>query len=259
LVLQEVEKGHIMLNLPIHNYLPELTDPWADTVTVHQLLTHTSGVTTVHAPLAFKPGMDCRYSQGGYDLLVKIVENTAKALYANLVKGLFEKANMRNSFFPDAHKFKNLVRDYTEQPDGKLDVTLKNMENYTVDGGFVTTANDLLTWNMMLHSGKLFADSNNYKLMMKGYAISSHPLLGRVEYGYGICIASSDYIVQMGQTGYAPGFISMNLYFPATKTSITILSNVTRDPGNMINAFSYHTQILNLIKEKSSLVMKTYR
>lgn len=259
IVLQEVEKGHIMLQLPIHNYLPELTDKWADTVTVHQLLTHTSGITAFNKPLAFQPGMDCRYSELGYELLTKIVENTAKTLYANLVQQLFEKANMRNSFYPDAHKFKNLVRDYTEQADGKLDVTLKNMENYTVTGGFVTTANDLLSWNTMLHGGKLLADSNNYKLMTKGYAISTHPLLGTVEYGYGLCIASSDYIIQMGQTGYAPGFISMNLYFPATKTSIIILSNVARDPGNMKSAFTYHTQILNLIKEKSSLVSKTYQ
>ena len=212
LVLQEVEKGHIMLHMPIRTYLPELTAKWGDTVTVHQLLTHTDGITALDKPLAFQPGTDCRYSQLGYNLLIQIVEKTAKSLYANLVTGLFEKANMRNSFFPDAHKFKSLVRDYTEQPDGKLDVTLKNQENYTVAGGFVTTANDLLNWNMMLHGGKLLADSNNYKLMTNTYATSTHPLFGQIEYGYGLCISSNDYIIQMGQTGYAPGFVSLNVY-----------------------------------------------
>jgi CubicO group peptidase (beta-lactamase class C family) len=95
--------------------------------------------------------------------------------------------------------------------------------------------------------------------MTNTYATSTHPLFGTIEYGYGLCISSSDYIIQIGQTGYAPGFVSLNVYFPATKTSIIILSNIARDPQNMSNAFAYHTQILNLIKEKSSLVSKTYR
>ena len=38
LILKEVEKGKINLQSPIKKYLPKLTQTWADSVTVHQLL-----------------------------------------------------------------------------------------------------------------------------------------------------------------------------------------------------------------------------
>ena len=38
LILKEVEKGKINLQAPIKKYLPKLTQTWADSVTVHQLL-----------------------------------------------------------------------------------------------------------------------------------------------------------------------------------------------------------------------------
>ena len=39
LVLREYEKGHLQLNVPIRKYLPEMPETWADSVTIHQLLT----------------------------------------------------------------------------------------------------------------------------------------------------------------------------------------------------------------------------
>jgi beta-lactamase class A len=259
LVLQEVEKGHIMLNMPIHKYLPDLNAKWADSVSVHQVLTHTAGIKALEKPLAFAPGTDCEYSQLGYEILVKLLETTAKTTFANLTAALFEKANMRNTFYPDNHKYKNLVRDYIEQADGKLDVTLKNQDNYNPAGGYVTTANDLLAWNMILHSGKLFTDSNSYKRMVTGYAAAQHPVLGNIEYGYGIDISNTDDILQLGQAGFYPGFVTLNVYFPATKTSVIILSNVARNPDVLQMAFFTHMQILNIIKDFSNLVAKTYK
>lgn len=54
LVLQEYEKEHINLNEPIRKYLPELTQKWADTVTIHHLLTHLHGIVTLDKPTAFQ-------------------------------------------------------------------------------------------------------------------------------------------------------------------------------------------------------------
>ena len=92
---------------------------------------------------------------------------------------------------------------------------------------------------------------------MTGYATARDPLLGTVDYGYGIQIAKADDIIQIGQTGYYPGFTTINFYYPATKTNVVILSNVTRDITNVEDLFAYPMQIIELIK-KSSLVMKTY-
>lgn len=46
LVLQLVEEGKIDLNRPITNYIPDYKGKLGDSITIHQLLTHTSGLLT---------------------------------------------------------------------------------------------------------------------------------------------------------------------------------------------------------------------
>jgi len=101
LVLQEFDKGRLDLSTPIHKYLPELIQPWADTVTIHHLLTHTHGIVQLDKPTTFKVGTQFSYSQIGYDLLAKIVERTSGKTFAELSKSLFEKCGMKNTFHPD--------------------------------------------------------------------------------------------------------------------------------------------------------------
>ncbi len=255
MVLQEVEKGHIMLHLPIHTYLPDLKQPWAEVVTVHQLLTHTHGITALDKPLAFTPGNDFQYSQLGYDLLAQIVEKTAKKTFAVLSAELFDRCNMRSTFHPDVKRYKNLVKGYTVDAEGKPVVEAKTFDTYPAAGGFISTPNDLLTWNTLLHNGKLFTDSGNYKKMITGYATRIHPVFGAVDYGYGITTSTKDDYWQLGQTGFVPGFVSMDFYYPQTKTSVIILSNVARDTADLPAAFQFHTQVLEILKQ-STLIEK---
>ena len=257
LILREAEKGNIVLTIPIRKYLPDLTAEWAETVTTHQLLTHTDGIVALDKPLAFTPGNGFLYNHIGYTVLASMLEAVTKMTLVNLSADIFEKNNLRSSFHPDLQKKKSLVKGYTEEADGKLTIDNKTTDISFATAGFISTPNDLVTWNNALHSGKLFSDSNSYKKMMTGYATARDPLLGTVDYGYGIQIAKADDIIQIGQTGYYPGFTTINFYYPATKTNVVILSNVTRDITNVEDLFAYPMQIIELIK-KSSLVMKTY-
>lgn len=50
LILREYDKGTIQLHTPIRKYLPKLSMSWADTVTIHQLLTHTHGIIELNPP-----------------------------------------------------------------------------------------------------------------------------------------------------------------------------------------------------------------
>jgi D-alanyl-D-alanine carboxypeptidase len=50
LALRAFDKNHLELFKPIKNYLPELTQSWADTVTVHHLLTHMHGIVELDKP-----------------------------------------------------------------------------------------------------------------------------------------------------------------------------------------------------------------
>jgi len=250
LVLQEFDKGHINLFVPIHNYLPELTQNWADTVTVHNLLTHTHGVTELDKPTTFKVGAQFAYSQIGYDLLAKIIERTSGKSFAELSKDLFKKCRMTNTFHPNIKEYKNLVKGYTEQENGIVTFDSSSLDNYAAAGAFISTANDLILWNQNLQNGKLLKKSSFAMMMTKQKnAIRQHPIFGVTEYGYGITIDTKENILQLGQTGFAPGFVSMDFYFPRIKTSVVVFENVAYDSDDIKKTFYYLTEILKILKE----------
>lgn len=251
LVLREFDKGNIDLFTPIHKYLPELTQTWADTVAVHHLLTHLHGISQLDKPTTFKVGTQYSYSQIGYDLLAKIVEKTSGKSFAELSENLFEECGMKNTFHPDIKKYNNLVKGYTEIENGKIELETETFQNYAAAGSFISTVNDLNIWNNLFYNGKLLK-SKTMKLLktkQKG-AVRNHPIFGMTEYGYGITIDTKENILQYGQTGFAPGFISMNFYFPKTKTSVIVLENIAYETDDLKKTFYYHTEILKIIRSE---------
>lgn len=249
MVLQEYDKGHLQLHVPIRQYLPKLKAKWADSVTIHQLLTHTHGITKLDAPLSFKAGTQYAYSQIGYQLLSDIIEKTSGKSFAMLSAELFERCKMTYSFHPAIKKYKNLVKG---NENGKQISEKESLENYVAAGSFISTATDLLLWNNALHNGHLLKEST-YRLMMtkQKNAVRQHPIFGVTEYGYGITVSNKDNILQVGQTGFAPGFISMNFYFPAKKTSVILLDNMAWDTDDLTKTFHYHLEILKILKESN--------
>lgn len=249
LMLRAFDEGKVELHKPIKSYLPNLSTTWADSVTTHQLLTHTHGITALNKPLSFKAGTQYAYSQIGYDLLAQILENVTKQSFAQLADELFKKCGMQNTFHPDLKKYKNLVKGYSEQENGNLVFETATFENYPAAGSFISTVDDLVKWNEWLYSGKLFKTAT-FQLMQtkQPVAVRQHPLFGKTEYGYGITVDDKEGLLQLGQTGYAPGFISMNFYFPETQTSLIILDNFVWHPEELDKAFWYHTEILKYLR-----------
>ena len=256
LVLREFDKGHIDLSTPIHKYLPELTQSWADTVTIHHLLTHMHGIIQLDKPTTFKAGTQYSYSQIGYDLLAKIIEKASGKTFAELAKNLFIECGIKNTFHPDIKEYNNLVKGYTENENGKIEFETETFQNYVAAGSFISTAEDLNIWNKMLYSGKLLKNKTMKMMETKqSGAVRNHPIFGVTEYGYGITVDTKENILQYGQTGFAPGFISMNFYFPKTKTSVIVLENVAYETDDLKKTFYYHTEILKIIRNE----IKNYR
>lgn len=256
LVLREFDKGNIDLFVPIRQYIPELTQSWADTVTIHHLLTHLHGITQLDKPTTFKVGTQYSYSQIGYDLLSKIVERTSGKSFAELSKDLFEECGMKNTFHPDIKGYNNLVIGYTENDNGKIEFETETFQNYVAAGSFISNAEDLNIWNKYFYSGKLLKRKTMKMVETKqNGAARNHPIFGITEYGYGITVDTKENILQFGQTGFAPGFISMNFYFPKTKTSVIVLENVAYETDDLKKTFYYHTGILKIIRNN----IKNYR
>ncbi len=250
MVLQEFEKGHLKLDVPICFYLPDLKQKWADSVNIHHLLTHTHGITALDAPLAFTPGTRFQYSQLGFQLMADIVERTSKKSFATLSDELFRSCRMENTIHPDFKQHPRLVNGYIEQANGNLNRDTTAFMNYVAAGAFISSVYDLVLWNILLHNGKLLSEDTYSKMISKHEnAIRQHPIFGPTDYGYGITVKYDDSLLQLGHTGLAPGFVSMNFYFPATKTSLVILENVDYYLNDLPKKFLYHLSILEMLRE----------
>lgn len=249
LVLQEVEKGRVDLHRPIRRYLPTLSQAWADTVTVHHLLTHTHGIEKLDRPTLFPVGTKYAYSQIGFELLAQILAKSSGRSFAEQARRLFNRCGMKNSFHPDIKQYSNLVQGYTRNEQGTLEKEQHSFQNYAAAGSIISTVDDLNKWNEYFFKEKLLNPQSMQLLQTKHKgAVRNHPLFGVTEYGYGITVDTKEGLSQLGQTGYAPGFVSMNFYFPKTETSVIILSNIDYHPADLKRSFRYHTRILELVR-----------
>jgi D-alanyl-D-alanine carboxypeptidase len=242
-VLREVDKGRINLHTPVKKYLPNMHQTWLDSITVHQLLNHTSGVTDWDKPLKFKPSTDFSYSNIGYELLAKIAENITKKSYATLTNEVFKICKIKHSMSPKLNQHKLLVNSYTEDSTSKIEVVENLLKDLGIpSGGMISTAGDLLLWNKNLHGGKLLS-KKSYDMMTTASSHRHHFIFGEVDYGYGLQIDHKGKTLEIGHSGYATGFASLNFYYPVTKTSLIVLENIAWDADNLQDTFKHHVDI----------------
>ncbi len=105
LVLLLLDDGRIVLDSPIHRYLPDTPRTWRK-ITIRQLLTHTSGLADPYSkinfrkdytdkellklegtiPLLFEPGTKWSYSNMGYHVLGFICNWISRRFYGDQLK-----------------------------------------------------------------------------------------------------------------------------------------------------------------------------
>ncbi|MFE9746889.1 serine hydrolase domain-containing protein [Saccharothrix saharensis] len=188
-VLQLVGEGRLRLDDPVADHLPGLL-PYAEPITVRQLLGHTSGVprdithwqtleevdtrrseafeprrlvrlATDGVPLLFPPGTGFSYSNTGYTVLGLLVERvTGRPLAAELERRVFGPLHLRDTSFPSyqpflpfpaAHGYERL---YGEQAP-LTDVTTYVWSRVWASGNLVSTPDDLNRFFRALLGGRL--------------------------------------------------------------------------------------------------------
>jgi len=255
LLLLEVEKGKVDLNTPIKKYLPELTQTWADSVTVHQLLNHSHGIIDLQKPLAFKPGTDFKYGNLSFNLVAKIVEFSSKKSYTEVAESLFKKLKMSHTFCYSKDKEQNLATGYYNVKNQVEADTSRQITDETLGAdGIISTVSDLAIWNNNLHKGKILKPES-YQLLTKNTILSQHNFFGKEKkpYGYGIRIVEEESVKYLGHTGLGDGFSGLNLYFPESDVSLIILENQMPEDANLFYASEF--KIKNILL-KSNLLSK---
>lgn len=239
LILRAVEKGKIDLQSPVRKYLPDLPLTWADTVTVHQLLNFSAGITNTDEPLLFKPGTDFKYGNTTYVLLGKIIEKVTGRRYIDVANDLFKELNMKNTFCLEQGKQQNRVQGYHNTNNHFVleDMAIDN-NDMVAAAGIISNVTDLNTWDKLLHKGKILQPST-YNLMTSYSITAQHNAFEKekIGYGYGIRISDKTPIKYVGHTGGGDGFVSFKIYFPKTDVDVVVLENQSNENIDLFYAF----------------------
>jgi len=230
LILREVEKGRIDLHGPVRRYLPDLPQAWADTVTVHQLLNFSAGITDIDAPLSFKPGTDFLYGVTTYAMLGHILEKVSGKKYIEAANDLFKELAMDNSFCYEEGKKNNVINGYVNSKNvfelKTHPVQGAGWVDFIPAGGIVSNARDLTIWDEKLHKGQILKPES-YRLMTNYDISSQHVAFGaeKIGYGYGVYVNDRTPVNYIGHSGKGLGFASIKMYFPEKDVDVVVLEN----------------------------------
>ena len=254
LTLQLVEQGKIKLDGKITDYLPDYRKDTGDKVTIHHLLTHTSGIPSytglpgffenvsrnpykvadfvkkyASGDLEFEPGSKFSYNNSGYFLLGAIIERVTGKTYEQALRdNILDPAGMKNTGY-DHHNtlIPKRASGYVKTSDGYLNAGYLDMSIPYAAGSMYSTVEDLYLWDQILYTDKLIS-AQSKALMYK-------PFLANYAYGWGVSNASFKYNDQPVQIirhdGGINGFSTVISRFPAQKNLIVVLDNTSQDAG----------------------------
>lgn len=262
LILLQQEAGKLNVNDKVSKYLTDFQRPNFEKVTIHQLLNHTSGLNDFGENLQFESGSDYSYSNKGYNYLGEIVAKVSGKSFDQNVKELFQKAGMKHSStaelfqgtdlaganigtLENAQKVENMPKRLAEKSIG------------TAAGGILSTINDLHRWNAALYSGKVLKPES-LAAFRKNYVTRKHYVLGNVGYGYGI-MSNIGKPEAYFHTGYVKGAPSLLIYYPETKTSVVILSNIANEGKGKQFIFIPHRKVKDLTDAIENTVLEVRR
>jgi CubicO group peptidase (beta-lactamase class C family) len=259
-IAQLAQAGSLSFNDTISKHLPDYPNKEvADKVTIHQLLTHTSGMgmywnekfmaqreklLTVAAhlplfasdPLLFTPGEKFQYSNSGYMVLGAIIEKISGQDYYSYVKEhIYKPASMTDTgFYKPGKETPNLAIGYSKMsPDGKsLEEAQDNTNTREVRGGPAgggySTVEDLVKFHMALRGYKLL--NEEYTKLVTTGKVDSPRGMGRYGYGFGENTSGGKRTV--GHNGGAPGIAANFEMYPESGYTAVLLTN--SDPPTMM-------------------------
>ena len=246
LVLLQEEQSKLKINDKVSKYLVEFQPKEFENITIQQLLNHTSGLNDFGSGLLSKPGKEFNYSNKGFRYLGELVEKVSGKSYDENAKELFAKAGMKNSSTPNLFQGKDFAGAYTGNSNNfqKIDNMPKRLADKEISvaaGGILSTVPDLHRWNDALYNGRILKPESLQKFMEKSSG-RNHPILGKMGYGFGIMMNPQKPVAYF-HTGYVKGSPSLSIYYPETKTSVIILSNIADESKGKDAIFIPHKEV----------------
>jgi len=187
LILQLVEDGKLELDGKLIDYLPEFTKEKGKNITIHQLMTHTAGITgegripnltdiekeyysrerlldcIMERDLIYEPGKGREYSNFGYALLGLVIERISGKSYDEVLQEkICEPAGMKNTLEDiTAQPIENRAIGYNYNYFTGLEVaSFLDMSFCLGAGQLLSTVEDLYLFDKALYSNKLLNENS---------------------------------------------------------------------------------------------------
>lgn len=239
------QQGKLKVTDPISKYIPDY--PGGDKITIHHLLTHTSGIkdfTKMKAlaeiaqkemtpkmmvdffkdePVDFAPGERFEYNNSGYVLLGYLIELVSGVTYADFIQQhIFDRLGMKHSYYASDRKvIDNRAYGYQKKESGFVNKTAINFSVPFASGALMSTLDDLLKWQNALVNNKLLNTAETQKAFSR-YKLNNGELFN---YGYGWHIKEIGGLTVRAHGGSIFGFKSMGVYVPGEDIYVVGLTN----------------------------------
>lgn len=262
-VLRLVDRDELQLTQTLAELLPEFADKPAASVTLEQLLGHTSGIPSLYqrgqgldasmdpahwhepissdaliaqfidAPLLFAPGARYGYSNSGYVLLAKILERrTGKSFAEVLEQEVFAPADMRHACYcAQVPGVANAIA-YTL---GDEPAAIVHHTRAGAAGGLRATPRAMLKFGRALLGDELLSPARR-ELMWRAHSATPRP--GR-SYGLGWIVDARSGHPRVGHDGAIPGTVVQFQLEPETRRVGFAVLNRTHELEQLNRSESY--------------------
>lgn len=288
-VLRLIGDGKLSLTDPLEKFFPGFAR--GREITVHHLLTHTSGIHSytgkpeflerVVQPIApaeliawfrddpadFAPGAGFLYNNSGYFLLGEIVAQVSGKSYAAFLReAFFEPLGMKDTgVFVNAAPPAGIALGYSVAAGKPSPAHDWDMSWAGGAGALYSTVRDLFRWSEALFGGKVVSPEAFIQMTTP---VKLPPGVDGMKYGYGLVMASVDRLPTIGHNGGLNGWSSELLRLPEQMFTVIVLANALppvagRAPAAMTRAIvgkflAAEIAALPPLQENPAVDRKTY-
>lgn len=238
-ILQLQEKRKLSVHDHLSAFIPDY--PHGDSIEIHHLLNHTSGIAdftnfdnyeaTMREPttleqlverfrdkaLAFAPGSQFSYSNSNYVLLSLIIEKVSGMPYASYIRShITEPLGMHNTGYDSTETLlAHRAAGYVVGGNGLVNAAYMDMSVPSGAGALYSTVEDMYVWDRALYTEKVLSKASLEAMFTPGLD----------EYGYGWVIRAAPRKI-IAHSGGINGFSTYIARYPNDDLCVVALSNL---------------------------------
>jgi len=232
----------------IRQYLPDLYENVDDKIRIRQVLNHTSGIRDYcdlmgiqndiwwkkmglknedviellekQEDLAFTPGSQYTYSNSGYNVLAKIIEQVSGEKFTDYSKQFFIDLGMKETYFIERYMgvIPNRAEPYADWGEGVW-LQTPTITKTAGEGFLYTTLKDQLIYEQAVQNAN---KSNNDLLIKSQLPIPNSEIK---TYGFGLELKNQLNRKAVHHSGVTSGYHAQTIRFPEEELTVFIMSN----------------------------------